>query len=1212
MFLKRLDLQGFKTFANRTEIEFSGGMTAVVGPNGAGKSNFLDAIRWVLGEQSMRALRCKKTEDVIFAGGAGKAPAGMAEVSITFDNSTGWLDTPNQEVVVTRRAYRSGENEYYLNRARARLRDVTDLLLKANVSPNGYTVIGQGMVDLALSLKPEERRELFEDAAGIRHHHVRLHDARNRLAATEANLSRVRDVIAEVEPRLKQLERRARQLRERDGVRAELRQHLAGWYGHRWLELRAAADAAAAREAQATEALAEARAAAEASLEEVAELTARQEHLRGRLGEIDRARVELSGQAARLERELELRKERAEASRARATELRDEYDLLEERGRADEMAVAAARNHLARLESDVADLTEALAEAEGANEGRRERANLLRQQLLHAQAATDRLRQERAALESELGRTEARRRELAAEAERQAEAARRDEERILAGQAEIDRARAGQAELQRALSTNAAEAARRRDEIAGARATQEAIGVKLADAARQRATVQGRLDVLNDSRDGYAGYYAGVRSVMASRGGKLDGVVGLVAALVRVPPELEAAMEVALGSHLQDVVVDRWEHAEAAVEMLKRTNAGRATFLPLDTIRGGPPPSSPTGPGVRGRAADLVQFDEAHRPVVEHLLGRTLVVADLATARRHLLPGWQIVTLGGEIVRSGGAITGGSEGKGDRTLLARERERRELPERLARIVAEGRSLEGALGDARAQQDELEAAQRRLADDRRKIELDEAAAGREAAAAAGRVERLRREVEWSREMARRAAAELAELDARESAARARLAAFPRGARQHEQLIGALESRLAALTAATHEQSERLSTVRNSVAVIEGERRAQTRLLEGHQERRQQVEGEMEARRRRIDELIGVASALAGEIESLEAARGAVADQRASVEMETRPVQLELAALVEQTRLLQSGEPAARAQLHRLTDALRAESLTALSARDHLEALLREASLALRELEPEPPLLPPGAGGEEGVPDDAALSRPESYVADDPPDLIYEPLASPDQTWRRIELLRSRLRGIGSVDASAGQEYDEASARHAFLSGQAADLVDARKLLEEAIDELETTMQARFEVTFEAVAAAFRKQFTALFGGGTARLVLAEEDGGIEIVAQPPGKRAQSLSLLSGGERALTAVAILFAIFEVNPSPVCVLDEVDAALDDANILRFAETLRRLAERTQFVVITHNRGTMEMADSLYGITMHDRSVSRTVSLKLSDIPEKERVPA
>jgi chromosome segregation protein len=687
---------------------------------------------------------------------------------------------------------------------------------------------------------------------------------------------------------------------------------------------------------------------------------------------------------------------------------------------------------------------------------------------------------------------------------------------------------------------------------------------------------------------------------------------------------------VALGAHLQDVVVERWEHAEAAVDLLKRTRAGRATFLPLDTIRGGSPTGAPvTGPGVRGAATHLVEFDERYRAVAEQLLGRTLIVDDLPVARRVLRDvggGWQIVTLAGEVVRSNGAITGGSnQGAGDRTLLARERERRELPQRLAAIATSGQSLEDELAAQRARQMEIEAAQRTLQTEQR-AGAEAVTRAREAVAAAtGRIERLGREVEWSRESVGRFETELAALDAREVALRERLATVPADGDEHERTIAALQSRLTELDHLTREQSQRVIAFRNNVAVIEGERRAQTRLLEGHAERRARVVDEMEARRRRIDELTGSAATFVEEAEELEAARGALDDQRQSLTGESEPLQGELSTLAEQLRLIQSGEAAGRAQLNEMADQVRAVAIQAQSARDHLHSLLREAATELAELAPTESPLPLGEGQGEGVPgdggsatdldprEDQGVDRPPTHsqasLDDAAPELVYEPLTAPEATWRRIELLRSRLRMIGAVDASAGQEYDETLARHAFLSGQAADLIDASRVLKEAIAELETTMQARFEETFAAVAVAFKQHFTALFGGGTARLVLAENESGgvpgVEIIAQPPGKRAQSLSLLSGGERALTAVAILFAILEVNPTPVCMLDEVDAALDDANVMRFGQTLRRLAERTQFVVITHNRGTMEAADALYGVSMLDRSTSRTVSLKLVDIP-------
>lgn len=1244
MFLKRLEIHGFKTFSSKTSLEFNGGLTAIVGPNGSGKSNVADAIRWVLGEQNPRILRCKKGDDVIFAGGPNRSRAGLAEVAIEFDNSTGFLDTPFNDVIVTRRLDRSGQSDYLLNGTRVRLRDLVDLLVKGGISPNGYTVIGQGMVDLALSLRPEERRALFEDAAGIRHHQTRLSDARSRLDSTDANLARVRDVIAEIEPRLKSLERRARQLRERDSVRAELRSHLAGWYGHRWLAIRAEVDAAGAAARSAADDLTDARLNIEATFEEAAELDARQGSLRVRLEETERSRLDLNGQIDRVERDLALARQRSGSTRARAVELRDEIDAFHERARDDEAAAFVAREQIERLDSDIGLLSEQLVEAESTNEARREGLDALRAQLAQAENAIARLEGERSQLVAELGRIGDRRRAIAEENADLIGAIQRDEEKLLAVQADVDRAKARRTELTHEIAAQDSAIEKGRAELAENRAEQEAAAARLADIGRLRAGVQGRLDVLNDSRDGYAGYYAGVRSVLAAaradrRAGtapKLDGVIGLVASLVDVPAELEQAIEVALGGHLQDIVVERWEHAEAAVALLKKTNGGRATFLPLDTLRGAPRRDAPMlAAGVRGVAADLVRYDPRYAIVIEHLLGRTLVVDDLEVARRtlaQLAGSWQIVTVAGEIVRSNGAVTGGSREGGDRTLLARERERRDLPRRLATLSDDANSAQAALAAARKAQRELDEDLQQTIRSRRDADHALVTAREEGAALDARVERLRREIEWSSVSMRRTVGEVEELDRRERDTRARLASLPTERNGSTTVVVALRDRLDALQSATREQSERVSVFRNNVSLIEGERRAQTRLLEGYADRRSELDQAVEARRRRIDELIGEAAALDGDAEELGAARRAVEDQRESLEGERRPVEIEIAAIDEQVRVIRSGEAAARAQLDRLADIAREHAIAAGAARERLIAHGREARLALAEAEPER-LAPTEAGSDsvasesgdgdssvdetalvaaeaafgDGASERAALAKVGSVLP--PTELIYEPLADPQQSWRRIESLRNRLRAIGAVDATAGQEFDEAFGRHAFLTGQAADLTDAQRGLREVIAELETAMQRQFDAAFEAIGLAFRKHFTALFGGGTARLTLAESESGsppgVDIIAQPPGKRAQSLSLLSGGERALTAVAILFAILDVNPTPICILDEVDAALDDANIVRFAKTLRELSARTQFVVITHNRGTMEAADALFGVTMIDRSISRTVSLRLADVP-------
>ncbi len=1218
MYLRKLELQGFKTFAPRTEIAFAAGLTAIVGPNGSGKSNVADAIRWVLGEQSLRLLRCKKSEDIVFSGGAGRPPAGFAEVALWFDNGTGWLDTPYAEVVVTRRVHRSGEGEYLLNGNRIRLRDLTDLLLRAGLSTSGNTVIGQGMVDQALTLRPEDRRALFDEAAGIRHHQTRLADARQRLTHTENSLARAREVIAEIEPRLRLLERRTRQLRERDSVREDLRAQAIALYSHRWYEADLALRTLEEAERQAAADVESARRERALAREETEELVARQRYLRDRLVEIDRVRADLITRRDAARREAAVRRERADGARERAIDLREEVEDLRERGRTDEESAAEALGTLDRLTDDVEALTRELGAAEQESLARQERLAALGAQLASALAMAERVRNERDRVAAEFSRLKDRRTSIEAEIARAEASLGRDREQV----AEVERERvtlgASLEDARADVERCDAEIEAARAVVAAARERQERAAPKAAEVARRRAVAQGRLDLLTDARDGYAGYYAGVRAVMgASRDGaspRVHGVVGLVASLIEVRPDLEVAIEVALGSHLQDIVVARWGDAEAAVEHLKRTQGGRATFLPLDSLRvHSARGAAPEGPGILGVAADLVQMQEAYGAVAEYLLGRTLLVENLAIAREARLSvpaGWQIVTRDGEIVRPVGSVTGGSRDGGDRTLLARERERRELPQQVSDLAAAAEVIAAEIEAARRDQAEAETTIAARQSRRRAAEVAQAGLNEQIAVARARLERLEREQQFAREGIERGRAELADLERRGQVLRARLAGFPAATEGATAITERLRARLAELRSAIAEQGERVAQFRSSVALAEGERRAQTALIDRMASRRIELEGAINDRLASVDGIVETTVRVYGEIDAVESAIVAMEDQIGSLEAERRPVELEIGAIEDEIRRLRSREGEERTGLERLVDRARESAVEAGAARERLRSLAQEARLLLDEIDAEQAELdaePPPAAP-------APASAAELPLMVDPSDLPtwgIHPRAADDPVGlrRRVEQLRARLRSIGAVDGAVTQEYDEVYGRHAFLSGQTADLTEASRHLRGLIDELERTIARQFDSAFAAVAEAFRRHFVHLFGGGTARLLLtAGEDGappGVEIVAQPPGKRAQSLSLLSGGERALTAAAILFAILEVNPTPICVLDEVDAALDDANIVRFASTLRSLSERTQFIVITHNRGTMEAVDALYGITMQDRSISRTVSLRLADIP-------
>ncbi|CAA9536939.1 MAG: Chromosome partition protein smc [uncultured Thermomicrobiales bacterium] len=1270
--LLRLELHGFKSFASRTVVRFEPGITAIVGPNGSGKSNVADAVRWVLGEQGAGALRARKTEEVIFAGGQGRAPAGMAEATLVFDNGDGWLPVGFAEVAVTRRAFRGGENHYLINGKRVRLKDVA--LLTAGLG-QGHLVVGQGLVDTALSQKPEERRALFEHAADLAGLRLRVAEAERNLAEADANSQRVGDLLADLEPRLKGLERAARQAREWHGLRADLRAlqrtHLAALLR---LAVTAKTSAAAADDAAASEvATAQAdstRLAAEVEAARSAAAVARDARSR-----LDLRRRDLDETLRRTRHERDLAGERVAALNRRLADMADTQAGL------DEQAAAVAAD-LDRLASDLAAL-----DAESAAESARSAALAA----AVAAARAERCRVEQAAA-ADSHRHQDGERELAALAGKRAlvlqrhEAATLERERLrAAGDERGNRIAALRAELAAADAAREQEAATiaaldarlaalGSDET-GATSALAAATRAVADAERALNEATTRLGVLRRLHEQGAGLYAGVRETLAAaRAGRLSGVVGAVAELVESPPELETAVEVALGGHLQDLVVGRWGDAEAAIAHLKRTGAGRATFQPLDTVTANrrPPPERALGlPGVHGVAADLVGHRSELRPVVDALLGRTLVVADLPTARTALPllpPGWSTVTLGGEVARAGGSVTGGAAVR-ESGVLGRERELRDLPETIA-------ALERTVAGARSKRDEVDARLRRHAAERRGAEAERAASG-----AAGE-ERLRQQT--------RLAAWLADLERDEATAAARLATLAgeaesawREAAAIEAAAQTLERTLADLDAGSRERRMEEDRAADALAAAEREAAATGQRRAGLDER-------LRAERRREQGLRTREAALAeettlrqGRAAGLEREREALAAAVDRLAVEATALERDPAALEAERTPLEAGVAAAEADLFRLGRALdearatvldreRAHGLAALAAEraaGEVAALARrigdELDLAdpfelLTRDEPSSPVPPPAArvlgakqqggsdvmpatpsvaswGGEaataapfsppprSGSPEAVGLvegaAGPVDRFPNDPspcpatlengaqpgqwPDPEHR-IPSAEAREREIARLKEKLRRIGYVGEEAVADYEREAARTAFLRSQLADIHGAAAALRELLADLDETMRARFEATVGRVADEFSALFAALFGGGTARLELARgADGepGVEIVAQPPGKRLQTLALLSGGERALTAVALLFAILRVNPAPFCLLDEVDAALDEANVVRFRDQLRLLAARTQTVVVTHNRGTIETADTLYGVSMGADGVSKTLSLRLSE---------
>lgn len=1036
MRLKRLELQGYKSFANRTEFLFPGGITAIVGPNGSGKSNIADAIRWALGEQSLRALRGKSTQDMIFSGGKRRARAGMAEVLLTLDNSGGWLPIDYTEVTIGRRAYRSGESEYLLNGQRVRLRDLNQLLAESGLSQRTYAVIGQGLVDTALSLRPQERRALFEEAAGIAVYRAQREEAAARLDETERNLERVHDILSEVEPRLRRLEKQVEQFREHERLTGYLTRLLRTWYGYRWGQAQEKLRAAQERVRRLEAELADRQAEAERATARLAELRARQTELRGHLRDLYRRTADLHDRADAAQRELAALTERSRLLVAQREQVLQELEPLRAQRDAQSRRVEAARERLEELRAQV---------------GTRER---------HLAA----LQKEHQRLQEEASRRTARRDQIWREIEAlQARLARLETER------------------------NAVHA--------------------------EEVRLQAEQELLAYLREEGTGTGRGARSLLQAG---LSGVRGVLSTKIRVPQEWETAVEAALGPMAQALVVSDWEAVEEARRHLPPNE--QAALLPVSDLR---PPSTDLPEGTV-RAADVVSCDPPLRPAVEALLGTTLLVPDLGAARSllpHLPPGSRCVTRAGEVVTAEGAIILGREGKG---ALVQEQAWQALPRKLEAIRKRREELDVKIRQTQEKIETLQAALREAEQEAR------TAAHAVAQAEGGSLAEARTEL-----------------------------AVAKQALENQRLL--LQRELSIL--------ERL--------------KAQ---IAAQEERAQRLQEEREAAQRRLAQL-------KEETEMFE---------RERIETRSRigPAEGELSRLNEEEARLTAEEQQRRQRVR------------------GAEALLNTARLDLARCEDQLTRLQERIREELGL---VELEVAEEVTAQTP--LPLRPLVSPlpvvemlpEGLQEEIQRLKVRLHQLGPVNPNAPQEYEEAMERYRFLSEQVADLEAASARLREVIVDLDRMMEEAFRETFNAIAAAFEQTFTRLFNGGTARLELTDPDDlmttGVEIVARPPGKRLQSLALLSGGERALTAAALIFAILQVRPTPFCVLDEVDAMLDEANVVRFRSMLEELSSRTQFIVITHNRGTVEAADTVYGVSMGSDGVSQVVSLRLEGREVKEK---
>ncbi|MFS8542986.1 MAG: chromosome segregation protein SMC [Limnochordales bacterium] len=1173
MRLLALHLLGFKSFADKTELRFGPGITAIVGPNGSGKSNIVDAIRWVLGEQSTRALRSHRAPDLIFNGTAHRKPLGLAQVTLVLDNSDQTLPVEYTEVAITRRVFRSGEGEFLINGQPCRLRDIQERLLGTGLGKGGMAVVGQGEVDSILSAHPLDRRLLLEETAGTSRYQAQKREAMHKLGQAQADLERVRDLVGELSARARDLAAQAQAAARWRELNQQLRQYQAARMARDWLALSQRWQQAQRELEAAQHALAEA-----------------EKGLSAAEGETQTGRDEL----ARAQQELAAARQALHEAEARRAQLAHGLELA----RVQRQAVA---QRLASLAGDRARRMEAQEQAAAELER-------LAKELQEQRAALERLREQVAAQERELAAYDAQHHEVVARLEQarvdvlevlqQLADARNEARRLendLAGwQARKERLGAAAASLAQeqaaaarareeaaaALARQAEELRRRQQEAQGRAADLAAVREQLAAGRRALDQARSRLQEVRAHRQAlarleetHAGYQPAVKAVLGAKP-PLPGLQGTVAQLLAVPAQVEVAVQVALGAAAQYIVMADEKALQQAIDYLRQRRAGRATFLALETLRARSWPAEHadalTAPGVVGRAADLVECGPEGRIVAEHLLGRTLVVEVLPRAlelARRLPGGVRLVTLSGELVVPGGPVTGGSApAAGAGGLLARRRELRELAERESQAQAELAEQEGAVAALAARAEELEQQLAQVREAAQRAEVGLARQRQLVASLDSEVQRLAKTLALNRE-------EQAEADQ----------AMAEGAQRLEALQAALvsleerEAQLRATLAELTEQSRREEASRRRRLDALGEARArlaaQEAAVRGLVREREQWQAQAEAAATELSRLAEAEAQLAAEGRRLEA----------------EEIRLEQ-ALPEADRAVSQG----RAQLQQ-AEAAAAAAQAAVDAR---ETRWREQAGAVAALKERVWSLEAECGRHRTALEALAARMEELGLTPDGAAAVAAQGVPSAQEVRRVQ---EELEALGAVHLGAAEELAQVEERLAFLQEQQADLERAAGVLEEAIARLDRVCEERFAATFQRVAAAFDDLFQRLFGGGRAQLSLVPPEGGVDVHVQLPGRRTQHLLALSGGERALTAIALLFAMLQVNPSPFYVLDEIDAALDEANLTRFQRMLKEAAETAQFIVVTHRATTMEAAGILYGVTAAHPGVSTLVSVDL-----------
>ena len=1184
MYLKSLEVQGFKSFPDKTLIRFGDDITAIVGPNGSGKSNISDAILWVMGEQSTKTLRGAKMEDVIFGGTQKRGAVGFAEATLSLDNTDRALAYDADEVMITRRYYRSGDSEYYINRQSARLRDIHELFMDTGLGREGYSNIGQGRIDEILSLKSADRREIFEEAAGISKYRHRKEETERKLAHTEDNLLRIGDKVSELELQLEPLKQQS----EKAKKYLELKDELQGVEIAVWLDtldkLSAAAKKAEEDYNSASFVLQQAHDELDKLYSQAQQLA---DTLRKRDEELENARVKVS----MLEANHQQLEGQAAVLRGNIRNNQDNVRRIEEELKGQEDRSGGISTQMEQARQRIAEIEQTL-------ENKRQSLSALQQELAAMTASAQgitrqflELRTKESTLSADIAGREADVAALEASLQENSQRMEQLKSDLEAGNAKKQTAQTDLARCRAELKKAQDEVTAAGNTIAGYTMRQNARIKRrdeLSEALRETNTkldgVQAKLRVYRAMERDYENYQKSVRSVMQeAQRGALRNIHGPVSRLIRTEDSYTVAIEIALGGALQHIVVDSEADGKAAISYLKRTGGGRATFLPISAIQGKTLQEKGLERcrGYVGIASQLVACEDIHRPVIENLLGRTVIAADLDAAiaiSKQYSNRFKIVTLDGQVMNPGGSMTGGSVNK-DSGMLSRANELEKLSNQEKTLLTRQADCEVQLREAQRSVDQVQFQMRAAADQLREAE--------------DQVLRLQGQ-EKQHEVLLQAVCDATEafrrewdsLSAREQSDRQRFAAQQAKIQVYAAELAQTRQNLAALEGSQQDTSdamagitERMTALKTDEAALEAERHTAQNHIADLQLLRNAMEGDREKKLALIDMICAETARLEEEVRGLELRQK---ENDGDAEAARSTMQSVISARAETEASKTRSERDAQ---EKNKEILNMERACALLEQKKITTSMEESQI-IDKLWDSYELTPGTAGEKRG--------QIESVTAGN----------------RRISELKRKIAALGTPNLGAIEEYARVNERYTYLSSQRDDVLVSKRELESIIRNITQEMTSIFVTEFQKINHYFGQVFEEMFGGGKGQLLLENPEEpltcGIEIRVQPPGKQVKTITLLSGGEKAFVAIALYFAILKVRPTPFCMLDEIDAALDDRNVERFATYLRGLSQKTQFIVITHRRGTMEASDVLYGVTMQEQGVSKLLRLDLNQMEQ------